>query len=314
MITYWLIIRDILLTTYMNPLNRLGLRIAGLVAAIAIAGVVLYLGTSAIIQQFTETDEQPPLAAISPQPSPEAEDTDSDGLPDRYESIYRTDPARADTDGDGTTDLAEIEAGSDPTIAGPDDVSKPPTGQQVAGVQTYTQQYLATLPTDASREQILDEARLEAFITLNKGELLPVIPDDQLITTPEAGGAAIERYLNEISSSHNAAIHVVTNEAIEQALLQQLQLNEEPMTTIVVQLEQNVAALKKVAAPAEVVQLHRKLVAASQALLDNTRMLQSVDDDFVGGLIASHRIDDLGTVFQEIAQAVTALEQQYNLE
>jgi len=48
-------------------------------------------------------------------------DTDSDGLKDWEETLWKTDSNKADTDGDGTNDNEEIAQGRDPLKAGPND-------------------------------------------------------------------------------------------------------------------------------------------------------------------------------------------------
>jgi hypothetical protein len=86
------------------------------------------------------------------------------------------------------------------------------------------------------------------------------------------------------------------------------------LNTIVTQLEQNVKVLKTIPAPAETAALHAKLIAATQALHTNVVTVRDMDQDFVGGLIATQNIDDLGHVFQEISTSVKELETKYGLE
>jgi hypothetical protein len=220
-------------------------------------------------------------------------DTDNDGLPDSYEVEYRTDPQRADTDGDTVSDREEISRGTDPTIPAPNDVIKPITGEaagQVAGVQTYTQQYLATLPADAAREDILDQTRLEAFIALNRPELLPTLPGGAVQTTTDAGAEAIQTYLDTISPSHNKQMHQVTNDTLEAAFNAKLKINLEPLNTIVTQLEQNIKVLKTIPAPAEVVDMHEKLIRATIALHQNVTQLRDIDQDFVGFVLPGRSV------------------------
>lgn len=47
-------------------------------------------------------------------------DSDMDGLSDKDEALYTTDPNNPDTDGDGLTDLEDIQAGADPLLVDTD--------------------------------------------------------------------------------------------------------------------------------------------------------------------------------------------------
>lgn len=298
----------------MNATNALGLKVAGLTMTAAVAVFAVYWG---VRLTFFAPDEPLQLAQQEDTAPAPGADADGDGLPDSYEAQYGTDPQLADTDGDGTSDRAELDHGTDPTIPAPHDVVKPATGEaagQVAGVQTYTQQYLATLPADATREEILDQTRLEAFIATHRPELLPTLPANTVRTTTESGKEAIQTYLDNIAASHNKQLHQVTNDSLETAFTAKLQLNMEPLNTIVTQLEQNIKVLKTIPAPAEVADMHEKLIRATTALHTNVMLVRDIDQDFVGGLIATKNIDELGVIFQEIATSVKELETKYGLK
>lgn len=279
------------------------------------AGLAIVFGMYWGVRQVFFTDSPgEELAQQAAAPDIPVVDSDTDGLPDIYEQMYRTDPAKGDTDGDGVSDLDELRTGTDPTIPGPADSVKPATGGQVAGAQTFTQQYLATLPEDVAREDILVKERLEAFIATKRGELLPTLPAGTVQQTSDAGADAIRVYLDTISASHNKQLHSVTNESLEAAFNDQLQLNPVPLNTIVTQLEQNIKVLKTIPAPTEVADMHEKLIRATQALYDNALRLRDMNQDFVGALVATKNIDDIGAIFQEISTSVTELEAKYGLQ
>jgi hypothetical protein len=295
----------------MHAINRLGLRSVAITSVVVIAIFALYVGVRQLLNQ--SSTENAPLAQASPTPDATT-DSDSDGLPDQFETLYRTNPNQADSDGDGTPDAEEINTGRDPNVAGTQDESRPPTGSNVVVQNTYTQKYLASLPEDIARDEILNKERMEAFVEVNQGELLPVIAPETIRTTPDEGKAAVAAYLNSISFRHNRELAEVTSTQIEQAFEQQLQLQNQPIKDIVAKLEKNVSVLKAVATPTEVAELHRQLIAASQSLLNNAKLLQNVDTDFVGALVGSKNIEELGTVFQQISQRVKELEVKYGLE
>lgn len=299
----------------MNEINKLGLKVMGVTVLVLVVVFGAYWGIKTIIVGNDET------LIANRVPAPTAlPDADGDGLPDKYEASYRTDVNNSDTDGDGVSDLAEIRNGTDPSIAGAVGESKPATGEdvvlsagQVAGTSTFTQQYLATLPTDAAREDVLDKLKLEAFVNTHEGTLLPELAEGTIKVTQETGKDAIERYLNAVSASHNNDLEAVTNDDIEAALTSQLQQDRAPLATLVVKLEHNIETLKNVPAPQEVSDVHKKLVGATQALGDSVAMLRDLDNDFVGAMIATKKIDELGGVFQEIGAQVTEMEGKYGL-
>jgi uncharacterized protein YpiB (UPF0302 family) len=295
----------------MQSMNRLGVRVAAMTSVVLVAVFGLYIGVRQLLNQSTSENTQ--LAQSSATPDATT-DSDSDGLPDQFETLYRTNPNQADSDGDGTPDAEEINAGRDPNVAGTQDESRPPTGSNVVVQNTYTQKYLASLPEDIAREEILNKERMEAFVEVNQGELLPIIASETVRTTTSSGKEAVAAYLNSISFRHNPELAEVTSTQIEQAFAQQLQLENQLIKDIVAKLEKNVSVLKAVAAPTEAAELHRQLIAASQSLLNNTKLLQNVDTDFVGALVGSKNIEDLGTVFQQISQRVKELEVKYGLE
>lgn len=291
----------------------MGLRVVGITAVVLAVLFGVYWGARTLLRG----DEEAALPAGEPQTLAERQqDTDGDGVADLYETAYyNTDPTNTDTDGDGVNDLDEITAGRDPAVAGPQDESRPATGSAVVQQDTYTQRYLASLPDDIPRDQILDQARLEAFIAASRGPLVPEVLAGTIKTTSAAGKEAVSAYLDAISSAHNKSLRVITSADIEAAFRLQVQSSQpKTMQELVIALANNVGVLEAVEAPAEVVPLHTKLVAASRALRDNAAALRDIQQDFVGGLVAAKNIEELGGVFQEIAQAVQGLEEKYGLE
>ncbi len=276
----------------MTSLNALGLKIAALTLGVFSIVFGAYWGIRTTFFGVATPAEVGQNTTNTYTPLPDA---DGDGIPDRYEEVEST--------ATGSSNDVELPTGKNALPEG-----------QVAGAQTYTQQYLATLPTGTAREDVLDKTKLETFVDANRGELMPTLAEGTVKTTPEAGKEAISTYLDTISATQNKQLHQVTNDDIEKALTQQLQLNREPLNTIVTQLEQNIQVLKSIPAPAEVADMHEKLIRATTALHTNVLALRDIDQDFVGGLIATRNIDDIGKVFAEIANSIKELETKYGLE
>lgn len=296
----------------MNPVNRLGLGAVVITALIGLSSWAIYWGIAQWREQSSQNPSESRMADFGAVQSDAEVDSDSDGLPDKFEVLYRTDSNSADSDGDGTTDLAEISSGRDPALPGPNDESRVPTGDQVINQNTYTARYLAQLPGDIERSQILDRERLASFVDANKGVLLPEISDEILTVSEASGKDAVQAYLDSISASHNNKLHVVSSDDIDRAFRALLN-DPRQLETILVHLRANVDALKGTVAPREVTELHRSYVSASQALLDATHLLAGMRDDFVGGLIGAKKIEDLSPIFAQIAKEVQILEEKYGI-
>ena len=239
--------------SFMQEVNRLGLKVAGITAVTLLLIFGLYWGGRELLVGRGGQPEDQSLTLTQRQ-----KDSDGDGVADLYETAYyATDPTNPDTDGDGVSDLDEITAGRDPLVPGPKDVSRPPTGSQVTQQETYTQRYLAGLPDDVPREGILDQARLEAFVDANRGELLEVLSAEDITTTTDTGKEAVQKYLDAISSAHNNSLQAITSSDIEAAFRLQVNSSQpQVMRDLVIALTNNVGVLEAVAAPAEVVPLH----------------------------------------------------------
>ncbi len=303
----------------MNSVNRIGLIAAGSIFTVFLIGYGIYVGLHALFPAPipTPTPSSNPSQVLNTSKSATIDtDTDGDSLPDLIESSYLADPTKPDTDGDGTTDGDEIALERDPTKAGPDDPL--PSASELAKKQqtlSFTDRYLATLPSNADQAQVLNKQRIEAFIVDEQKQLLPDIPASSLKTTSKSGKEAVQAYLDGISSQHNTAIKPVTSDEIEEAFRLYYSNNSpESLQTLIQTLEQNVRLLKTVETPAETLELHKKLIAASQALVDNTKLLQNMSKDFVGGLMGAKNIEDLGPIFQDIGKQVQAFEVKYNLK
>lgn len=272
----------------MNSVNRLGL-IAALTTVIVLA--VLFAAWWGVKKYWLT----PPLdsAPASVETTAGEQDSDGDGLPDLVENLYKTNPQKADTDGDLVSDGDEVTVGRDPLA--------------VEGA-TWTDKYLASLPDDTPRDQIMDQAQLTAFVAANKGQLLPTLPDGLIKTSAEAGKATTTAYLDAISPSQNEKLSAITPADIESAWKLSFQNNQpETMDSLVTKLHQNVDILQSVVAPKELLALHTKVVSAAHALTNNTELLRDTQADWVGGLIGAKNIDELGVVFQDLKAQVTQL-------
>ncbi len=179
----------------------------------------------------------------------------------------------------------------------------------------YTKKYVDSLPADSTKEQVLDQKALEAFVDANRGQLLPELPAGTIQTTSAAGKKAIQTYLDSISPVQNKEIATVTGDMITEALAKQ-QSNEELQAIVPIRasIEKNLEIFKSVKTPKESLELHTKLIQATQSLLSSIKLLQEMRNDLVGGLIGQKNLADLNGVFTEISNNILALESKYDIK
>ncbi len=179
----------------------------------------------------------------------------------------------------------------------------------------YTKKYVDSLPVDSTKEQVLDQKALEAFVDANRGPLLPELPTGTIQTTSAAGKKAIQTYLDSISPVQNKEIATVTGDMITEALAKQ-QSNEELQAIVPIRasIEKNLEIFKSIKTPKESLELHTKLIQATQSLLSSIKLLQEMRNDLVGGLIGQKNLADLNGVFTEISNNILALESKYDIK
>lgn len=172
-----------------------------------------------------------------------------------------------------------------------------PSPQALSQTGPWTQKYLASQPVDITE-----------FVNVNKGQLLPALPEGVIKISAATGEEATKKYLEHVSPATNPQLHAVTLAEIESAWRLAYQNNQpETINDLVQKLLENVKTLEAIEAPAQQATLHTKLVAASHALVNNTELLRDMKSDWVGGLIGAKNIDELGAVFKGIESEVNAL-------
>lgn len=107
----------------------MSLRLKIIFGILAVVAGFLVFRVGLFLNNSIKTSATIATSFTEPTPTPDdtmTKDSDGDGLPDRDEIIYGTDPFNKDTDGDGFLDGEEIAAGYDPL----DPNSNPKTGQK----------------------------------------------------------------------------------------------------------------------------------------------------------------------------------------
>lgn len=179
----------------------------------------------------------------------------------------------------------------------------------------YTKKYVDSLPTDITKEQVLDQKKIEEFVDANRQPLLPALAAGTLKTTTTSGKAAIQKYLDSISPTQNKDIAIVTGDMITKALEKQQSSEElEAMVPIRASVEKNLGIFTNIKAPKEAQDLHTKLLQATTSLLNNIMLLQNMRNDLVGGLIGQKNLADLNGVFTDIGNQILSLETKYDIK
>ena len=109
---------------------------------VVVGASIAMLGLIVLLHRRTETEYKSAtpnptnlIATLTQKALVESErDSDSDGLEDWEELLWKTDAHTADTDGDGTRDGDEALGGRDPTVAGPNDKIERSTAPAPKGV------------------------------------------------------------------------------------------------------------------------------------------------------------------------------------
>ena len=141
-------------------------------------------------------------------------DIDKDGLCDKEEPLYRTDPLNPDTDGDGFLDGEEISSGHDPLIPGPNDL--------LSFFNPNITQKLATLTVSGLYEGSLRPENPEFDKSINT--LVFGVLDDALdglknveigyekLSYSDSSRTSQEKYIKEISPIYEQFLTAFTTE------------------------------------------------------------------------------------------------------
>lgn len=274
-----------------------------------------------------QTSSTPALTTNNIQvPSAEV-DSDNDGLSDAMEALYKTDPSNPDTDGDGYKDGDEVANGYDPLIKSPNDkidrlttrlgtnISTPIPSPSAS--PTLTQMFVNKTGITPTEQNInANEAQINQFINeTNARGILPVILDSDIKIISATGKAAIVSYLDTLSATKNTKLKTVTPEQITTAFTTLTSKNDPTaLDSLIVGLKGNTKIFQDVQVPKEVVELHKKYLAAVVALQTNTETLQNYKTDYVSVLVAASRIEGLRPIFTEVGNDIKALEKKYGIK
>lgn len=124
------------------------------------------------------------------------EDWDNDGLTNKEEAYWGTDPYTADSDGDGYKDGEEVASGHDPLVPGPDDLIYSGNITKEVSDLTLAGFYAGSLTMDSPDFDQSLNSIADAAVETARDELLGTI-DKTRIKTTGISKSSQEKYLEE---------------------------------------------------------------------------------------------------------------------
>ncbi|MDO8600781.1 MAG: hypothetical protein Q7R73_04255 [bacterium] len=259
---------------------------------------------------FVPEEQTPPAGEINqPQLTEEvktklttlSQDSDSDGLKDWEEPLYRTDANNPDTDGDGTNDGNEIQQNRDPLKKGPNDK----TAEPQSGVATenegvnLTAELMSTLIQGGVLEYLAQGgdpealpgefyARLEAVASQSLDLKIPTVSLSELRIISDSSTQAIKNYFNALAGVYEKYIFTLQKDDLQ--LFQEI-LDSENITRFnelniyIEAADKSVAELKKIPVPQIRAEFHKKEVEFFLRSKAEVAILKNTDNDPLATLL-----------------------------
>ena len=178
--------------------------------------------------QYIAEQEKSPLAVALDTTSKLDADSDSDGLKDWEELLWKTDPSKTDTDGDGTNDNEEISLNRNPLKAGPDDKisdKEDLVAQEKAASDSkqntltaaYARKFLTEYMTLKQQKGELSGLDKESLVQSFMDSLEPLTVDDaynisNIKISNDASESSIKKYANDMKKIFIDEDHGFINE------------------------------------------------------------------------------------------------------
>jgi hypothetical protein len=231
-------------------------------------------------------------------------DSDSDGLKDWEENLYRTDPHKPDTDGDETPDGEEIKLGRDPTKKGPNDKlaiqekvalqadETYNTLKQIAEGGNLTQAIISQLLNTQGPEALLKPQNAEetadtiaAYLDKFKisTDFTPSeIPDADLIIINDARPSSIKQYFNTIAELYEKHIIPLSEDDVViliNALNKQEKIDPKTLAIPISAITALIEKIKKTPAPEPLIILHKKELFYAEKTIAELELLKHADTE-----------------------------------
>ncbi len=205
------------------------------------------------------------------------QDSDFDGLTDREEKIYGTNPNNPDTDNDTYLDGEEIANGYDPTIPSPND--------KIDDVKSFL-------------DKISPKIEIET-------------PDEsELNISLETGKEALEKYFQDAQTPD-----ILKDDSLyQQAFLDARSGDTEKIDTLIEELKKSYQHLRNIEVPVEAIQIHKLTLAMIPPLIQLFEDLKLSQDNPLMALASIKASQELIPYTTAIQLQIDALVDKYDLE
>ncbi len=226
----------------------------------------------------------------SPQDNPLTRDSDHDGLPDREEIIYGTDPFNPDTDGDGYKDGEEVMTGHNPLDPNDNPKTRPGNfGSKQPNLTDSTANLtVASLiggdgtlnPSQVKRagvNDIISGLSTQATILLS----IDPIKDSDIKTTIDNSQGALDSYVSKVAP-------IISTEVFNPSLLTKMVNSDADLQTAIDNYQQADQALRTMEVPSSWKDVHKDLINSSEQFIKLAQALKGdqVNTDPVKALFA----------------------------
>jgi len=236
-------------------------------------------------------------------------DSDSDGLRDWEETLWKTDVNNPDTDLDGTPDGEEVKLGRDPLKPGPDDKMEEKVvaslGQGESWVDSKSTTSSVNITELLAKNSGFHVADSFNSLSPNNKELLnnvnistekllkdfiakfnPVIPESEFNVSADNSEAAIEKYSNELIAIKKEA--PANSPEIEGNILMDA-VKRKDFTTIDEYSDSYLRVIEKyksISVPSDFLYLHKKATELTMATVNVYNNIKKIDEDPLRAIIA----------------------------
>ncbi len=228
-------------------------------------------------------------------------DTDSDGLKDWEEALWRTDPKKKDSDGDGTTDGEEIRLKRDPLKKGPADAL---TAEQIAAgtlgsvenlsatdkfARDFFAQYVQAKQSGESVDAVTQSQIVSQVLSQsNLTSAARVYAEGDLTVHNDGSSAALKSYGNAMGTVLKADPYEGGREReidiANRALATQNKSELAKLDPIIVVYTSMIKNMLTVSVPRDVVAYHLPLLNSLNGILESIRGMKKILDDPAAGL------------------------------